>query len=564
MKYSLKKHIFTSFLTIVLVICMTIPALSSADIYVNTSEDTLDGAIESSYVVGGGGTEKLGTDEVYAITGSGIVQIGDDEAAAEPGEIEVGEIGATTVNISNDTVKIGLYYYYSSARDSSVESCRVANNVGSGFEFGYYDSDRDFHAVGSTGHKDLTVVKDTNVAVSGGTIGCFHIRLPGSYSSFDEASAAASGYSGGFPAYYSGKFYVLVGNYTSRDDAAKAMSSLGLDGEVFTASNKCVVVTRTGTTDIIFEYDCGDDSYLAVRPVSNSDKAVTYVGEGSSDGYRYYGGFEFIRYNGNNMTVVNYVGMEDYVKGVIPYEMSPSWPKEALKAQAMCARTYAAANFRQYGSYGFDMTNDTYSQVYRGTNLANDTTDAAVDETAGLYVTYDGELCTTFFFSSDGGATASSEDVWAAELPYLRGKIDPYEADVDFNYKSWTYTFTPSELAAEIRSHGYSIGDVVSVEPEYTDVGNMSRITFYDASGTRVSVTKSNTYSVLGLPGIHFTIEFDEDSGEYFVEGGGWGHNVGMSQWGAYSMAKVHGMSYAEIICFYFTGVDISKGVYSA
>ena len=563
MKYSQKKHIFTCFLTIVLVICITMPGLAAAKYYVNTSEDTLSGSLSSAYAVGSSGSSKLPGGTIYALTASGLEQVGSAETP-ESGEIDVGEIGSTSIKIKNDTVKVGLYYYYSSARDSSVEYCRVANSTGSGFEFGYFDSDRDFHSLGSTSEKDLTVMKDTNVYVSGGTVGCYHIKLSGTYSSYSEAESAASKYEGGFPAYYNGSFCVLVGNYKSSADAAEAMASRGLSGEAYTASSRCVVVTRTGTTDIIFEYDCGSDSSLGIMPISSSGKAVTTVGGDGATGYRYYGGFEFFRHTGNNMTVVNYVDMEDYVKGVIPYEMSASWPKEALKAQAMCARTYAAANYGQYGSYGFDVTNDTYSQVYRGTNSANATTDAAVDETAGLYVTYDGSLCTTFFFSSDGGATASSEDVWATALPYLRGKIDPYEADVDFNYKSWSYEFTPEELGQKLRAKGYSIDDVTSVEPEYTDVGNMSRLTFYDDYGTRVSVTKSNTYSVLSLPSIHFTIEFDDDSGKYIIEGGGWGHNVGMSQWGAYSMAKVHGMSYAEIICFYFTGVDISKGVYSA
>ena len=91
----------------------------------------------------------------------------------------------------------------------------------------------------------------------------------------------------------------------------------------------------------------------------------------------------------------------------------------------------------------------------------------------------------------------------------------------------------------------------------------MKQLTFYDTAGKSVTVTKSSTYSVLGLPSIHFTIEYDKDSGKYLIEGGGWGHNVGMSQWGAYSMASVHGLSYAEIICFYYTDVDLSRGVYA-
>lgn len=557
MKYSIRKYILPCFLTIILVICMTIPALAAVKLYVNTSQDVLSSSLSSSYAIGALGTQPLAGGTTYVMTGSGLTTV-EGEVATPGEEINVGEIGATKINIKNDTVKVGLHYYYSKARDSSVESCKISNYAGSGFEFGYYDSNRDFKSLGSTAVTALTVMKDTNVSVSGATVGCYHIKLSDSYSSYSDAATAAAKHKGGFPAYYNGKFYALVGNYTSASNAESAMGSLGLKGEVYTASNKCIVVTKTGTTDILFEFDYGTTYSLALRPISSSSKAVTTVGS-----YRYYGGFSFMRYNGNNMTVVNYVEMEDYTKGVLPYEMSASWPKEALKAQAMCARTYAAANFGQYGSYGFDMTNDTYSQVYRGLNSANSNTDAAVDETAGLYVTYKGTLCTTFFFSSDGGATESSENIWSAELPYLRGKIDPYEADIEFNNKSWDYSFTPDQITAKLRARGYSIGTITSIDPEYTDVGNMKKLTFSDASGTKVAVTKSNTYSVLGLPSIHFTIEYDKDSGKYIIEGGGWGHNVGMSQWGAYSMAKVHSLSYAEIICFYYTDVDISKGVYA-
>ncbi|MGE4354007.1 MAG: SpoIID/LytB domain-containing protein [Oscillospiraceae bacterium] len=562
MKYSQMKHIFPCFFTIILVICMTINADASTKIYVNTGVDVLSGNLASSYAVGSGETEQLSGGTTYILTGNGMTTI-DGGTSSSIDDIDVGEIGATSVNIQNDVVKIGLYYYYSTVRDSSVETCRVSNYVGSGFEFGYYDASRVFHSLGSTDETALTVMKDTNVSVSAGAVGCYHIKLSNAYSNYDDAQKAASKYSDAFPAYYSGKFYVLVGNYTSTDDAGDAMEKLDLSGQVYSASNKCIVVTKTGTTNILFEFDYGSTYSLALRPTAGSSKAVTTIAAGNASGYRYYGDFVFLRYNGKNMTVVNYVGTEDYTKGVIPYEMSASWPKEALKAQAMCARTYAAANFNQYGAYGFDMTNDTYSQVYRGTNSANSITDAAVDETKGLYVTCGGSLCTTFFFSSDGGATACSEDIWTNALPYLRGKIDPFEADLDdFPYKSWSYSYTPDQITAKLKSRGYSIGTIDSIDAEYTDVGNMSKLTFCDTDGTQISVTKGNTYSVLGLPSIHFTIEYDKNSGKYLIEGGGWGHNVGMSQWGAYSMAKVHELSYAEIICFYYTDVDLSKGVY--
>ena len=165
-------------------------------------------------------------------------------------------------------------------------------------------------------------------------MGCFHVKLPGSYTSFEEASTAASAYFGGFPAYYDGNYYALVGNYTSRTGAEEAIAA-GIPGETYSASSRCVVVTKAGTTEILFEFDCGSSFSLALRPVCENGKAVTKY----RDGERYYGDFQFCRTNGENMTVVNILPLEDYVKGVVPYEMSNSWPLEALKAQALCAST---------------------------------------------------------------------------------------------------------------------------------------------------------------------------------------------------------------------------------
>ncbi len=549
------KRFSLSFLAIVMLIGLSVTAGASGSIFVNNGNDTLGQSLSESVAVGSAGNASLTGNEFFAITSDGVEAI--TEQAAVPGDIPVGEIGVTTVDIPTDTVKVGLYYYYSRARDSSLDKCNLNNYVGSGFEFGYYDGDRNFHSLGTTSATGLTVMKDMSVTVGGSVVGAYHIKLSGSYNSYVDAKAVADTYGDAFPAYYNGIFYVMKGSYKSMDDANTALASQGLSGEAFTGSNKCITVTKESSADILFEFDAGDSLIFAVRPVSNNGKGITTVAGNN----RYYGDIAFLRHSGGNMTVVSYVNMEDYVKGVIPYEMSSSWPKEALKAQALCARTYIASNINQYWEYGFDITNDTYSQVYHGTASANSVTDAAVEETKNLYVTYDGRLASTLYFSSDGGATENSENVFVTALPYLRGKLDPYEEAIDFTYKTWQYEFTPAQITSKLNARGYGLGTVTSFDAQYTEVGNMGTLTFYDANGNSASLTKTNNYSVLGLPGINFTIEFDEAAGLYKIDGGGWGHNVGMSQWGAYSMAQVYGLNYAQILSFYYTGVDISRGV---
>ena len=396
--------------------------------------------------------------------------------------------------------------------------------------------------------------------MSGGHLGCYHILLPNTYQSFDAAKTAAEQYADGFPAYYDGVYRALVGNYDSSQDATNAASSRSINGTAYSASNKCVVVTNTSNSKILFEFDCGSSKSLTVSPQNSGGKAITWF-----KGYKYYGDFEYVRRTGDKITVINVVDIEDYVKGILPYEMSSSWPTEALKAQAVCARTFAVNNFNANASYGFDVTNDTFSQAYRGTNLANSSSDAAVDATSGQYVTYNGKLISAMYSSSFGGGSENSENVFANIVPYLRGKIDPFEAAADgINGKSdWTFKYTKSELTSLVNQRGYSLSTIDKLEITYSDTGNAIGLTFTDANGRTATFSRSACYnfctSTMGMYSIHFTAS---DYGSYITfTGGGWGHSCGMSQFGAYAMAKSYGYTYDQIIGFYYTGVALSRGV---
>ncbi|NLH00701.1 MAG: SpoIID/LytB domain-containing protein [Clostridiales bacterium] len=533
-------------------------AAAAGQIYVNDGQNVLGSDINSAYAIGGNGDISV-VGGAYAITGSGVQQIGQSSNSDTVNIPDGGEDG-TTVRVGVNTIRVGLYYYYSSSRNTALSTASLENKVGSGYQFGYYDSSRVFRVLGSTPETRLTMVPNINTAVLGGTVGCYHIRLPQPYGDFEAAKFAASQYADGFPAYINGTYYAMVGNYQSQSAANSARASLGIGGEIFTGSSRCVAVTRTGTTKILFEFECGTNANLAIHPLANNTKAETWF-----KGETYYGDFEYLRYVSDKLTVVNILNIEDYVKGVLPVEMSPSWPIEAVKAQALCARSYAAMNIGSYSKYGFDLTADTYSQVYKGTSRATANSDLAVDATQGEYVTYNGSICNTFFFSSDGGGTENSENIFTAVLPYCRGVIDPWEADVpeDINSrKSWHYEFTGAQLASKLSSYGYSGGDIVYAQPTYSDTNNVIRLVLSDASGNSITLTKINCANALGLPSVHYTMQQSAGGpGLFVIDGGGWGHNVGMSQFGAYSMAKYHGLNYRQIIRYYFTGANISKSV---
>lgn len=326
-----------------------------------------------------------------------------------------------------------------------------------------------------------------------------------------------------------------------------------------TGSGTEVSVYKTGTNTLLYKH-ADQSNNFAVLPIASGAKAVTWY-----KGYAYYGGFEYYRYHSDKLTVINVVNVEDYVKGVIPYEMSASWPLEALKAQAVCARTYFARNVNGRPQYKMDVYNTAASQVYRGTNSATSNSDAAVDATAGQYVTYNGSLCDTLYYSSNGGGSENSENVFVTALPYLRGVLDPYEKDAaSINVRdTWTLTFSKATIASKIVASGKSFGTYASMNVTYSDTGNAIAVTFTDTSGKTASYSAGSCFDIfyyrIGLWSIHFT--YTESGDNIVFSGGGWGHSVGMSQFGAYAMAKSHGFNYRQIIRYYYTGVNISTGV---
>ncbi len=552
-----KRLVFVALALLLVAAAWPVGVKAASGIYVNDSQNTLSGDLNKAYVIGADGTVTRLTDtHAYVVSERGVEMIGYTDTVIPP-HLSVGG----SVSIKYSKIRVGLYYFdsASSIRNPTLDSANLENAVGNGYKFGYYDSSRIFHELGYTTQKAITMASDKNHDLSGGHLGCYHILLPNTYQSFEAAKTAADQYSDGFPAYYDGVYRTLVGNYDSAQAASDAATARSISGTAYSASNKCVVVTRTSDSAILFEFDGGSSKSLAVSPQNSSGKAITWF-----KGYKYYGDFEYVRRTGDKLTVINAIDIEDYVKGILPYEMSSNWPIEALKAQAVCARTFAVNNFNANSSYGFDVTNDTFSQAYRGTNLANANSDSAVDATAGQYITYNGRLISALYSSSFGGGSENSENVFTNTLPYLRGKLDPFEAASDsINGKSsWTFRYTKGELTTFVNRVGHSLSTIKSLEVTYSDTGNAIGLKFTDVNGRVATITKGACQSfctgTMGMYSIHFTA-VDNGSSITF-NGGGWGHSCGMSQFGAYAMARSYGYTYDQIIGFYYTGVALSRG----
>lgn len=199
------------------------------------------------------------------------------------------------------------------------------------------------------------------------------------------------------------------------------------------------------------------------------------------DGVKYKGSLVIER-NSNGLNLINKVDVEEYLKGVLKSEMSPTWPKEALKAQAVLARTYTLAG-KRHGSY--DLCDETHCQVYRGTAGESPNITQAVNETKGQILTYGGAPAQTFFFSDSGGMTTSSEAVWGGAIPYLKPKADPMPSGSP--NKTWQTQLTMAQIGSKLNAAGAGVGTLKSLRPYKRDKsGRIEQIELKGSAGTKI------------------------------------------------------------------------------
>ncbi|NET25705.1 SpoIID/LytB domain-containing protein [Okeania sp. SIO1I7] len=273
-------------------------------------------------------------------------------------------------------------------------------------------------------------------------------------------------------------------------------------------------------------------------------------------GDRWYRGRTHIIPSKSGITAINYVDIEQYLYSVIGAEMNGNWPQAALKAQAVAARSYAL-NKRQENSNNFyDLGNDQLWQVYQGIKTESPGTYAAVDATKGQVLTYNGQIILALFHSSSGGHTENVEDVWSNPLPYLRAVPD---FDQDAPVYEWTESFTQAELKQRISG----VGNIMSMSPQTTTPHN-SVITIKVLGDAGVKTLQgTDITAALGLKSTRFIVTPNKDEGQqiptsFKITGKGFGHAVGMSQWGAYNLAR-NGYNYQQILLYYYQGANLAR-----
>lgn len=343
------------------------------------------------------------------------------------------------------------------------------------------------------------------------------------------------------------------------------------------------------------KFDASGISKISVQPPAG--------GSVFCNGKEYRGYIFMERRNDGTLLVINYVGTDDYVSSVLGKEMSYTWPKEALKAQSVCARNFVLTRGSTHKEYGFDVCTTVHCQVYGGVASEHENTRQAVSETKGILGYHNNKIVGLYFFATSGGYTENVENVWGSKIDYLRGVEDTYENPDKASKYSWTQSYDRDAVEVQIAKYGIDVGKLNNITIDsVSETGRVLQMTFHGTEGTH-TVKKEKCRTVLGLYSQKFSIipdrqvslettggsaiapiqacsaegvggiaDFVTISGngtvarinlnqggsveKYIINGNGYGHGVGMSQWGARGMAE-NGFGYKEILKHYYTGLEL-------
>lgn len=508
------------------------------------------------------------------------------------GLLAIGSVFAEQKSDENVMVKIGLKY-----NDTNMNRVDFSSQTGFYIKE-YIGSDDLFEStLFQVPNKDLWARKDT----------AYHVRINKTYENADAAwQAKKSLMDNGFDAFYryeKNMFLVYVGSYATHDEAANMKNKV-----VNFTGHESVVLKPTSTDvriyvgDKILVFYNANETNLFFQGIETETKPSLF----SYNNKQYRNGVGFARTMESDMAVINYLHMNEYLYGILPKEMSGSWPIEALKAQAVAARSYSTVNNTKHRASGFDLCATTHCQVYGGFDCEVDNSNNAVDETNGIYLLYDDKVVSCFFHSNSGGATESIEHVWSRGIPYLTSVPDPVSLEAPRTFWEKDYTFQELELL--LNRKGLYPGAIDRVYAlENSDSGRVLKLAIEGSSNTIV-LEKNNIRSVLGYTALKstlFTIESNNtviirskdnyttrglekvsvisasgkktfSSGKLTVfdgvdkyqknvkmekvvlKGQGYGHGVGMSQWGAKVMAD-SGENFMDILTHYYSGTYFNK-----
>lgn len=292
---------------------------------------------------------------------------------------------------------------------------------------------------------------------------------------------------------------------------------------------------------------------------SNTDKVLVKTGPEDViliNGKVFRGRIQFIKKDNQRMLVVNNIELQDYIKGVLYHEASHYWPLEALKAQAVVCRTYALYQKQQNLNKDFDVTGDIYSQVYGGKTSERFRTNKAVEETSGIVLMYKGKIFPAYFHATCAGHTEDASQLWNIDLAVLKGVACDFCRESP--HFSWHEVLPLDGIEKKLKDSGYKLDSLLGIViVNRNNSGRIISLKLISKKNDKI-ISAKDFRNIIGpntIRSTNFNITIiDRDA---VFEGVGWGHGVGLCQWGAYFMAK-DGARFEEILKYYYPESEIA------
>jgi len=342
---------------------------------------------------------------------------------------------------------------------------------------------------------------------------------------------------------------------------AESRAPLGVSGHagvlVADTSGRRILGHRRGGTGLTLSLHKG--SVLVRETGAYAPVAVAWPEAGSLvrlNGRSYRGRVEFYPVDGG-LSAVNVVELEEYVQGVIKDEIPAAWPTEAAKAMAIVARTYAVYQRAQQSGSLFHVRSTTASQMYGGATGEDPRTTWAVQATRGQLLLFDGQPISAFYHSCSGGATEDAADIFGARFSMIIGVEDPFSGACP--HALWLQRLTVRQVEEALGRAGFPVSRVTGIqELVRSRTGRILQIAVQHARGSLV-LDGRKFREALGNELIRsMDLEVRVDAGGFTFVGRGWGHGVGLSQWGAKEMADL-AYTHQDILAFYYPLASIGR-----
>ena len=325
--------------------------------------------------------------------------------------------------------------------------------------------------------------------------------------------------------------------------------------EIIDSASKKVLIRGRNLNTTVTVYDRG---ILLGNTKSNTNKLFIKSRDAivNINGRGFRGDIQFIKSNNTKLTAINYIELEDYVKGISVRETSHYRPIESLKAEVIVFRTFALYKMQENKQKDFDLTSDVYSQVYGGKGAERYRINKAVDETKGLVLTYQGKILPAFYHATCAGHTEDASLYWNVNMPPLKGV--PCNFCQDSPHFKWHNVLSEEEVKDALIKGGFKIGNIKDILISGRDKSNRITKLKIITDKKDIEISAKDFRNLLG-PNIIRSTNFDVRVVERDIvfEGFGWGHGVGLCQWGAYFMAK-EGYNYKQILGYYYPGAVVS------